>query len=283
MDVGREQARAYLRGLGEGWREDESNQDLAFSRNRIRAELLPALARDWNPNIVETLARTAEIAADEEDYWKREIEERTSALHLEDGALTLDASRLIREHPALARRLLREAVRRVRGDLRGLGAEHINSVLELARRDSGDGRVELPGLVAERSFDQVRLAAPDKAREAAWASQAVAEPGIFPAPAGKGRIRVEVTGEARRSAGYNNEARGLLDWERTPRPLELRSWRSGDRLRPRGFHRSRKLAKLFQMARVASWDRLGWPVIAVVQKGEQTLAWGAWFRRIRRS
>jgi len=277
IDVGREQARAYLRSRGEDWREDASNQDLAFSRNRIRAELLPALTRDWNPNIVETLARTAEIAADEEDYWTREIEERGSELRLEDGALTFNASWLRQEHPALARRLLREAARRLRGNLRGLGAGHINSVLELARRDAGDGQAELPGLVAERSFDQVRLAAPDKSREVAGTSQAVLKPGIFPAPVGRGRIRVDVTGEADPSAGYNNGVRGLLDWEKTPRPLELRSWRSGDRLRPRGFRRSQKLAKLFQEARVASWDRPGWPVIAVAQEGEQTLVWARGF------
>jgi tRNA(Ile)-lysidine synthase len=46
---------------GQQWREDKSNLDSRFTRNRIRYELLPLL-REFNPAIAETLARTAEQA-----------------------------------------------------------------------------------------------------------------------------------------------------------------------------------------------------------------------------
>ncbi|MBO0697358.1 MAG: tRNA lysidine(34) synthetase TilS [Zavarzinella sp.] len=49
---------AYLRALGQPWREDATNRDPAFTRNRIRHELLPVL-RTFNPEIAEALARTA--------------------------------------------------------------------------------------------------------------------------------------------------------------------------------------------------------------------------------
>ncbi len=53
---------AYLRELGQNWREDSSNRNLTFTRNRIRHELLPLL-EGWNPRMREHLAQMAALAA----------------------------------------------------------------------------------------------------------------------------------------------------------------------------------------------------------------------------
>jgi tRNA(Ile)-lysidine synthase len=47
------------------WREDASNTDLKFRRNRIRHQLLPMM-RQFNPQIVESLNRLADAAAESE-------------------------------------------------------------------------------------------------------------------------------------------------------------------------------------------------------------------------
>lgn len=75
LSVSRKEVIAYLHGIGQPWREDTSNRDLAFTRNRIRHELLPLL-RTFNPAIAETLARTAAQA--DEAYV--EIEAAAAAL-----------------------------------------------------------------------------------------------------------------------------------------------------------------------------------------------------------
>jgi tRNA(Ile)-lysidine synthase len=51
-----------LRSLGQEWREDSTNRDKQYTRNRIRHELLPLLAREYNPSIESVLARLAEQA-----------------------------------------------------------------------------------------------------------------------------------------------------------------------------------------------------------------------------
>jgi tRNA(Ile)-lysidine synthase len=58
LTVARTEVIAYLREIGQPWREDATNRDPAFTRNRIRHELLPLL-RTFNPAIEEALARTA--------------------------------------------------------------------------------------------------------------------------------------------------------------------------------------------------------------------------------
>ena len=67
----RAEVEAYLKALGQDWREDSTNRHLMFTRNRIRHELLPIL-EGWNPRLKEHLAQMAELARDEEAWWEGE-------------------------------------------------------------------------------------------------------------------------------------------------------------------------------------------------------------------
>jgi tRNA(Ile)-lysidine synthase len=68
----RDELRAYLTALNQPWREDSSNSDESFTRNRLRHTLLPAL-RAENPAIDQTLANLAELAREEESRWQTEL------------------------------------------------------------------------------------------------------------------------------------------------------------------------------------------------------------------
>lgn len=63
----------YLVDLKQPWRDDSSNADSKFTRNRVRKLVLPLLEREFNPAVMESFAELAEIARDEQDYWDNEI------------------------------------------------------------------------------------------------------------------------------------------------------------------------------------------------------------------
>jgi tRNA(Ile)-lysidine synthase len=63
LDVSRSLVLDYLRQIGQDFREDESNQDDSYTRNRIRRNLLPLLAADYNPQIAEALRRLGDQAS----------------------------------------------------------------------------------------------------------------------------------------------------------------------------------------------------------------------------
>jgi tRNA(Ile)-lysidine synthase len=69
----RSELEKYLKSIGQPWREDMTNADVAFTRNRVRKLLVPLLEREFNPSIAENLAELADIARGEEDYWENEI------------------------------------------------------------------------------------------------------------------------------------------------------------------------------------------------------------------
>ena len=73
LEVRRRELQQYLTELNQSWREDSSNADAKFMRNRLRQIVLPLLEREFNPGIAESLAELAEIARGEEDYWENEI------------------------------------------------------------------------------------------------------------------------------------------------------------------------------------------------------------------
>jgi tRNA(Ile)-lysidine synthase len=64
LDVDRSTVRNYLSQIGQDFREDGSNQDESFTRNRIRRRLLPLLTDEYNPQIRQALLRLGRQAGD---------------------------------------------------------------------------------------------------------------------------------------------------------------------------------------------------------------------------
>jgi tRNA(Ile)-lysidine synthase len=73
LGIRRRELERYLEDIKQPWREDPTNADSRFTRNRVRKLVLPMLEREFNPTVVENFAELAEIARDEEDYWDNEI------------------------------------------------------------------------------------------------------------------------------------------------------------------------------------------------------------------
>jgi tRNA(Ile)-lysidine synthase len=73
LGIRRDELKAYLFDLRQAWREDSSNADERFTRNRVRQLLVPLLEKEFNPAVAENLSELAEIARDEEDFWENEV------------------------------------------------------------------------------------------------------------------------------------------------------------------------------------------------------------------
>jgi tRNA(Ile)-lysidine synthase len=73
LGIRRRELEQYLKEIGQPWREDSTNADERFTRNRVRKLVVPLLEQEFNPAVAENLAELAEIARGEEDYWENEI------------------------------------------------------------------------------------------------------------------------------------------------------------------------------------------------------------------
>jgi tRNA(Ile)-lysidine synthase len=249
LAIRRTELETYLNALKQGWREDSSNRDLRYTRNRIRHGILPRLERDMNPAVREALAETAEIARAEEEYWENAVE-LAWPLARDPGA-TLVLSKLLALPLALQRRVLRAAAESL-----GLRLEfrQVEEILDAATAK----KIALPGgwvvwrRAGELKFERVTpQATPDYEY-------------CLPVP---GRVEVPEVGAwfeaalvpAGAKPGYNPE--NLLNATLLTKELTVRNWRAGDRFWPAHTKSAKKIKELLQERHVSGPERKLWPVV----------------------
>jgi len=147
----------YLVALAQLWREDSSNTDPLFTRNRLRHQLLPQL-RDFNPSLDQTLSNLAELAREDEARWQAEVSRILPQLVLPGkpvrGGGPLDLS--------LRRRVLRASARQLGSRLsfpetsRLLALCGFLSVPTVPSKPGSSLRLS-GGLRAERTVRELRL------------------------------------------------------------------------------------------------------------------------------
>ncbi|MEJ2201096.1 MAG: tRNA lysidine(34) synthetase TilS [Desulfuromonadaceae bacterium] len=209
------------------YRLDASNCDPAFTRNRIRHQLLPLL-RSFNPRIEEHLADFSQRVALEEDYWRQQESQALAAARRPcDSGLRLDRQVLLSLQPALRIRVLRRALELARGDLLALGADHLEAVEALLFKPRPQADLHLPRAWVGRRYESVwfRPSAPEEPEPFDFS---IPGPGSYALPDGR-RLEFLLTAAGR-------EAPDALEFslEDVAFPLQVRSFRPGDRFRPDG-------------------------------------------------
>jgi tRNA(Ile)-lysidine synthase len=129
LEVTHEQTVAYCAVLGWQPREDSSNADPRFMRNRIRQELLPLL-ETYNPGIRELLVRNGELLADDEAYLEAQTQATWDKVAEESDRKGLHLRRepLLALHLALRHRMYRSAARKLSDGDVTLEARHIAAI-----------------------------------------------------------------------------------------------------------------------------------------------------------
>lgn len=254
LGVSRRQVIAYLGKHGLSWREDSSNTDRSFLRNRVRWELLPYLEARFNPRIRELLTTTAQLLSEEQDVLASlggELFER-AARH-DEGAVLLARAALAEAPRAVARLAIRRAVE-LTGGLDGVGAVHVERLLDLSLRPRASGRrLPLPGgREAAVEFAEVRIG-PRPAIEPP-ATQPLPRAGSIRLASGwtvtLGPCSAQTAGQAVAVHATEEEAHSLVVRARQP----------GDRIRVHG--REVSLKKYLTERRVPCDRRRGLPLVA---------------------
>ncbi len=144
LSTSRDEVEKYLHRYGIPFREDSSNRDLFYTRNRVRWELLPML-ESYNPNIVSTLARAADIIRNQEQYISLRANE---ALHRvleteKPWRITLRRDEVLEYHVSVQRSIVIQSFVRLSGN--ALRFEDVARALN--KIEEGSGFVSLPGQV----------------------------------------------------------------------------------------------------------------------------------------
>ena len=162
LTMRRSEVLTYLRELGQNFCEDATNQERKYTRNRIRHELIPSLASDYNPNVAEAILRLAALAGEAqglldpmaEKLYDRSLEGRDLQ------GVTLQLAVLQAAPCYLVREMLIAIWKDFAWPLRQMSNEKWDQLaaLALGGQAAHGQRLTLPGRIrAERASPQLRI------------------------------------------------------------------------------------------------------------------------------
>ncbi|MFC1783789.1 tRNA lysidine(34) synthetase TilS [Planctomycetota bacterium] len=273
----------FLQEQGISWRQDRSNESVEFTRNRIRHQLLPQLADQFNPRVVEALLQLGQTAqwcgAILGEEAGKDLADMT--INQTDGSLTLDVE-LLKGQPHIKQaEIIHQALLTLKAPQQRIGFKHIRAALELIGQvENAEGVLSFPyDLKIQRKQNQLIMGAGPS--ETASTSPAPPEViltrrgktslpegflGLDPATLEAYPVEEVITesiaggqdGLARfcRGKSFRQE---MFDGDKIQGTLRLRCRRDGDRFWPLGGGGIKKLGDFFTDAKVPTQlrDRVG--------------------------
>jgi len=260
LDVSRIEIEAYCLEHSLTPRRDPSNfSPDNYTRNRLRLELLPQLARDYNPAVGKAILRLSEIAARDSDYLHAQAENALRSVTREQDFFysVLDRSSLAELHPALLRYVLGAAIARLRGTNEGVTYEHLEWVSRAVSQPfAGVGSLTLadPICFVRVTAETLKLSLANVSVSLAYVAAPLSIPGETALP----EIGWTVT------AGFDTRPGAVaLDADAIHGPiLTVRNWRFGDKIAPIGMDgHHKKVSDIFTNAKVPRAERHRVPMI----------------------
>lgn len=257
--------REFCRETGTAYREDESNKDPRYQRNRIRHEVMPGLAA-IRPDFLDHIDDTISLLEDEERVLSAITSEAAADVMLDEssGRQALSASGLSLLDRGLARLVIRNWLERQGREVR-ISRRLLDSIVDLCADSHGTRSITLAaGMKLERCYDKLMLSGPDAAPEESHPQQV-----NLPVPGAVDFAGYEIEALEADDAGAGTGGgtlRARVDAARLSSPLTVRSWREGDRMRPLGMKGTKSLQDLFVDEKIPRGERGGIPI--VVSGGE---------------
>ena len=275
LGIRREEIRAYLHDLQQPWHEDVTNTDLAMTRNRVRARVLPVLRDELNPAVDTSLAHLAEVSRAEEEYWAEQTKRllplvckpgepargggrrQTSA-----GAIALDFYALQQQPLAVQRRLLRAVAEQIGCSL---DFQHVQAILDLISRRHMQGAqtktVEIAdGWNARLLFRELRIERSTTELAGKGYEYLLPVPGESRIPELGATIRARIYEDNGSviTAAYNRAHAFELS---SGSVLRVRNWRAGDHFRPARHTSEKRVKELLYPLHLSPEEKRVWPVI----------------------
>lgn len=149
LKLSRAETESYDREEGLPYVTDSTNDDVEYTRNFIRKEIIPRLA-EVNPSFLASVDRLTRAATEDNAFIEREAER----LIMLAGEKNSDLGLLREADPAV----LKRALSRLYADFTGrrLDAKNLNAFLAFVTAE-GDGRTQLPGAFAVKYTGRLSL------------------------------------------------------------------------------------------------------------------------------
>jgi tRNA(Ile)-lysidine synthase len=261
IEVTRVEVEEFALAEGVPFVQDSSNLKAGYLRNDVRLNLIPFIKEKFNPNIIETLARTAAVIGHDEEYLSKEafLYYDAALVKAAEDTISLDRRVLIKTPPALLTRVFLFSAWSLREGATLL-SRHLEACLSAVSGPKPNTKVDLPGgLRLLREYESVRLTR-RPAEEVKKFSVKLKVPGTTVIEDTDLTIMTILLDKPPENFGKDPFV-AFFDFSTEKGPLVLRSKMPGDRIRPIGMKGHKKLKDVFIDLKVPESRRAKVPVL----------------------
>ncbi len=257
LDVHREEIEKYCINHNLMPRIDQTNLTSIYHRNKIRRELIPYLEENYNPSVLESLVKTANILKEDYDYIEQEAETMYKNLvHFEKkDQLSFFIPVLEKQHPAMKARMLRRAGEELMGKGELLTYQQVQNLLELLEKKQTGKTIHLPmNLEAAISYDKL-IFSKEREEEVESFKEKLTMNDITYVHALKASFELRVFSKEDGSKVSKDKFEKHFDYEKFQESIFVRNRRDGDRFWPLGLSGKKKLKDFFIDCKIERRER----------------------------
>lgn len=265
IGIKRQDIENYCRELNINPRMDESNTDTAFTRNRVRVELIPYLKENFNPNVIDSISRTAQLINDENSFLSVLVKDYYSRCLIENeaGKIILSQKEFCKYHNAVKRRVLRMAVEGLKGTTKGVERIHIDSAIDLITQGRTGTWIRIPkDVVVSIEYNQI-VVKNETIRKQVIYSYKILIPGDTIISKLGTVLTTKVLSRYEAASIKKSSHICVLDHEKIQGDILIRNRRNGDVINPSGMLGTKKLKDFFIDEKIPREARDSMPLVAV--------------------
>ncbi|MBM7623870.1 tRNA lysidine(34) synthetase TilS [Sporohalobacter salinus] len=270
LKVWREDIEGYCRNYNLEPRIDKSNLKSVYRRNKVRLELLPHLAEEFNSSIKENLVRMAEIFRAENSFMEKYTAEKYNQIIIEsdEQELILDLKAIKNLDLAIQRRVFRQALLDFCNTKRDYYAQHIQQMIDLITDGETGNILQLPqGLRLKKSYNKLKFYwKDDSIINIDDFSGKYSVPGEYEIKELGIKLKIDIIKfENNLQELLHSSSKLYLDYELIGDKIKIRNRREGDRFYPLGMEGSKKLKDFFIDEKIPATDRDYIPIFTTLE------------------
>lgn len=251
-------------------RTDSTNLKEDFTRNRVRLNLIPYINANFDIDVTGSLCRISKLAGLDNNYLEKCADEEYDVIVEKTGTdfIHFKLESLRRLHPAIMGRVLRLALQKLAGSLKGIESVHVDLLADLILEGKTGPVIQLPrNLRAGISYGILKIYIKKEEKPASPFNQNIEVPGQTFVKELALTIKAEIVEKSTEvdkcgKLGYNSMVQ-FFDYDLLKEGINIRNRMAGDIFRPYKSNGTKKLKEFFIDSKIPRDLRSDIPVIAI--------------------
>lgn len=140
IELERDEIEEYCLGHNLNPRRDKTNNENIYTRNKVRNILIPLIKLEFNPNIINSLARLSSLANLDNSYLEEMTNTEFERILIDEGKeeLVLDLKEFNKLHEAIKPRIVLLGIKKLNKSTVGISKIHIDDIIKLCENNIGN-------------------------------------------------------------------------------------------------------------------------------------------------